>query len=188
MDSGFTAGIGEFSFFHIERDFELRAPLESVFAALINDISPWWGAPYLLDAAARGMTLEPWPGGRLYESWSESARVAKVEGAIWARVAEIADDELITLIGPLGLDWPTNCELRLRLSRLDGAEADGTRLNLRHRALGRISTDQHENFEHGWGDLLGKRLRAWVERGERLGIGHEPLPWADLPGAPNQPV
>lgn len=186
MDSGFTAGIGEFSYFHIEQSFEIRAPLPRVFAALLGDLSPWWGAPYLLDAAALSMTLEPWPGGRLFEGWSEKAQVVQAEGAIWAQVTEIADNELIALAGPLGLDWPVQGELRLQFSG-EPDKAPATLL-LRHRAFGKISSEQHENFEYGWRDLFGRRLRAWVERGERLGIGHEPLPWAGLPGAPDAPA
>jgi len=190
MSNDFTSGLGEFSYFHIEQVCDLRASVQTVFKALINDISPWWGAPYLLDAAAKRVVLEPWPGGQLYEQWSEQALRCNREGALWGTVCEIADDELIALRGPLGLDWPAMCELRIMVEEISGSElgmaggASATRLKLSHRALGKITAEEKERYVYGWDDLINKRLRAWVERGERLGVGHEPLPWEGMPLAP----
>jgi hypothetical protein len=176
-------GLGDFGFFEIVLQLTLNARAEKVFAALCGDISPWWGAPYLLDANSKGVVLEPRPGGRLMERWSEKAQQCEEEGAIWGIVQQIADAELISIHGPLGMDWPTVCELQFDLLP-QGLQDETTLLKLTHRAWGIVSQAQRDNFEYGWDDLLNKRLRAWVERAERLGVGHEPLPWLYPPQTP----
>jgi hypothetical protein len=46
----------------------------------------------------------------------------------------------------------------------------GTLLKLSHRATGEVTQDTEKNYGGGWQDLLGTRLRAFVERGERPGL------------------
>jgi hypothetical protein len=43
-----------------------------------------------------------------------------------------------------------------------------------HRAFGALDEQAQANYAAGWSDLLDVRLRAFVERGERYGLGHEP--------------
>jgi uncharacterized protein YndB with AHSA1/START domain len=176
MSDNTQRGMQEFSYFEIVQRHDLDAQPDKVFAALVGDLSPWWGAPYLLDAAARRVVLEPRPGGRLYEEWSDLPKQCEQEGAIWGTVFEIADAELIILQGAMGMPWPTQCQVRFDIE----ARGDGTSLKLTHRAWGRASSRTRDSYEAGWEDLLDRRLRAWVERGERLGIDSEQLPWASL--------
>lgn len=186
---GFTQrGLQDFSYFEIVQDYTFAASLEKVFAACIGDISPWWGAPYLLDANAKQMLLEPRPGGALFEQWSKEAKQAQREGAVWGTVMEIADAELIVLHGAMGMDWP--CQNYVRFDFLASHRDErATEMKLTHRCWGMVTAEQHENYSYGWEDLLGKRLRAWVERGEPRGIGYEPVPWMEnqlLPPVPEE--
>lgn len=174
---GFTQrGLQDFSYFEIVQEITLEASLEKVFSACIGDLSPWWGAPYLQDANSKHVILEPRPGGGLFEQWSEEALQCQREGAVYGTVMEIADAELIVIHGPFGMDWPTQSHVRLDFLKNAGKDR-ATDLKLTHRCYGMISAAQHENFRFGWDDLLNSRLRAWVERGEPLGIGFEPVPW-----------
>ena len=59
----------------------------------------------------------------------------------------------------------------------------GTQVTYNHSAMGRISEAQMENYDKGWQDLIGARLKAFVERSERMGLGHEPN-WATSYAAP----
>ncbi len=51
---------------HVEQEVTIEASPERVFAALTNELSAWWGAPYLGSDAARALILEPKIGGRFY--------------------------------------------------------------------------------------------------------------------------
>ena len=46
----------------------------------------------------------------------------------------------------------------------------GTLLKLSHRAAGEVTRDTERNYGGGWQDLLGGRLRAFVEKGVRQGL------------------
>jgi hypothetical protein len=50
------------------------------------------------------------------------------------------------------------------------------------KVYGNVGVEQQHEFDEAWLDLLGERLKAYVERGERRGIGHERLPWQELHG------
>jgi hypothetical protein len=167
----------EFSYLEISRQLEYSAPVEDLWNALTGDLSAWWGAPYLKAASARGMLLEPRVGGRLIEVWGDNPGAADKEGSLWGIVSEIAEAELIEVCGPIGMPWPTQGVLLLELERSGDEAGAGSSLKLRHRAYGKLSMEMRDDFEFGWKDLLDKRLRAWLEQGERMGIGHEPMPW-----------
>jgi uncharacterized protein YndB with AHSA1/START domain len=51
---------------------------------------------------------------------------------------------------------------------------EATVLRLSHRAVGELTEQQQGNYGRGWHDLLGRRLKAFVEHGERLGIRAAP--------------
>ncbi len=166
----FSSGLLDFGYFEIRHQIHFGVTPANLFDALTGDLSPWWGAPYLVRAGATGMHLDPQLGGLMYESWPQG-------GALWGEVHEILPDEMLELQGPLGFAWPTRCKLRIELA----AHARGTRLSFLLKVLGNITREQHLEFDEAWLELLGDRLKAFVERGERRGIGYERLPWLNLP-------
>lgn len=175
-------GMQEFSYMEIEHQLRLGASPAHVFGALCGDLSAWWGAPYLQDAASLRVVLEPRPGGRLYEVWSDEPGQCAEEGALWGVVTQIADAELIVLEGGIGMPWPVLGHVTFELKPVGGerTSAPQSDLRLNHRAWGKVSEAMRESYDWGWKDLLSRRLRSWVERGERMGIGHEPLPWDEV--------
>jgi uncharacterized protein YndB with AHSA1/START domain len=69
------------------------------------------------------------------------------------------------LTGPLGTRWCVGL-ITFTLEPRGGA----TLLQLSHRALGEIAPDTEASYDEGWRDLLERRLPAFAERWERLGL------------------
>ena len=142
----------------IEQEIAFEAPPERVFSALTEEIGAWWGAPYLHEQAT-ALELEPRLGGWLRERWGPGA------GALLATVTAIVVGERLELTG------------RLHMGVVQGVvtfvlrpEGGGTRLNFSHQAIGHLRPEVAARAEGGWAELLGVRLKTFVERGERLGI------------------
>lgn len=145
---------------HIEQEVTINAPVAQVFDALTNQVSAWWGAPYLITDAPQAIIFEPKVGGRLYESSVNG------EGALWATVTAIKANEWLELTGPIGMSGAVHSVVSFILEPGDKA----TRLKLSHRAIGELSEETQANYGAGWQDLLGVRLKAFVETGERHGL------------------
>jgi len=154
----------------IEQEVTIQGPASKVFDAIIHDLADWWGAPYLISPQAENIVLEPRLGGRLYECWGGD------QGALWATVTRIKDYETLELTGPMGMSGAVHCVTTFTLVSLDRA----TLVRLSQRAVGEVGESVPQAYTRGWGDLLGIRLKAYVETGKRYGLGHEPSP---LPAA-----
>jgi uncharacterized protein YndB with AHSA1/START domain/DNA-binding transcriptional ArsR family regulator len=157
--------VGEVNTIQIEQEIRVDAPPAKVFDALTGDVSAWWGAPYLQSAPhARKVVLEAKPGGRFYEEWSND------EGAIWGFVTNIKKNERIIMNGAMA--WSGNVQ---GLVRFDLEEDGGaTVVRFTHKVMGEVDDEMRTAYSGGWEDLLGRRLKTFVETGEKMGIGHEP--------------
>lgn len=139
----------------------------AVFSALTEDPGGWWGHPFLTQQAI-ALSLESRLGGMLVERWDGGGSViATVTG--WSR------DRHLELTGPFHLG------VVLGIATFDLARTDeGTLLSFAFRAVGAVDPGVAEQMADGWNELIGNRLKALVERGDRLGIA---------PDAPNvQPI
>ena len=146
---------------HIRQDVDIAASRATVFRALTEDLSAWWGAPYLATGEeARDIVLEPWPGGLFKEVTADG------DGYVWCLVEQVRRNRLITLSGRMGMREAITANVRFELED-HGA---GTRLTVEHAAIGRLSAETEAEFSAGWRDLLGERLKGFVERGERPGL------------------
>ncbi len=146
---------------HIRQTVDIDASPATVFEALTEDLSAWWGAPYLLTGEdAADVVLEPRPGGLFKEV------TATGDGYVWCMVEQIRHGRLLTLAGRMGMREAITGNIRFELEDQGG----GTRLTLEHAAIGRLTAETEADFSAGWQDLLGNRLKAFVERGERLGL------------------
>ena len=159
-----TATASTLGFIHIEQEVAINAAPEKVFNALTNDVSPWWGAPYLLSDSAKALIIEPLLGGRCYEDWGDS------NGGVWATITGIKQNEWIELTGPIAMSGVVQGVVSFELE----AQGEGTLLKLSHRAMGEVGERQQQGYSSGWHDLLAVRLKAYVEQGIQYGIGHEP--------------
>lgn len=148
----------------IEQQITIDAPPAKVFEALTKRISAWWGAPYLIAQGARDLIVEPKIGGRVYEDWGAGA------GALWATVTGLKKNEHIEWTGRIGMGGAVVGVVAYNLE----PKGKGTLLKLTHRAAGEVTPDTERNYGGGWQDLLGTRLRGFVERGERQGLRKGP--------------
>ena len=92
--------------------------------------------------------------------------MGKREGAIWATVTRLNRSEYLELTGRLGTRGVVLGVITFALQ----PKGQGTVLRLSHRAVGEVSPETEANYTRGWWDLLDRGLRAFVERGERLGL------------------
>ena len=61
-------------------------------------------------------------------------------------------------------------------ARSSGGVGKATTLRLSHRVVGQVTEETKAAYSGGWKDLLGVRLKAYVESGKRYGLGCEPPP------------
>jgi uncharacterized protein YndB with AHSA1/START domain len=144
----------------VEQEVTINASPERVFDALTSQVSAWWGAPYLLTDAPQGIILEPEVGGRLYEVSGEG------EGALWAMVTAIQKNRWLELTGPIGMSGAMHSVVSFALE----PKGEATLVKLAHHAVGELGEDTEANYSAGWHDLVGVRLKAFAETGERQGL------------------
>lgn len=139
----------------ISQELALKAKRRDVFRALTRDVASWWGPPYLTNRAT-GLELDPCLGGAFMEKWDPGG------GKLLATVTAVEPERLLELTGPLHLGVVFGvAEFRLE------DDAQGTRLSFAHRGIGEVSPDVVEAVAGGWGELLGNRLRRFVDGDER---------------------
>ncbi|MHB8575275.1 MAG: metalloregulator ArsR/SmtB family transcription factor [Dehalococcoidia bacterium] len=143
---------------------QIDAPPERVFAALTEEIAAWWGAPYLSSEMSTNLVLEPRVGGRFYETTNGD------DGVLWATVSRVQRPATLVLDGTFGMTGAIHGTVSYVLEAHDG----GTLVKLSHRAIGELSQETEQGYGSGWQDLLGTRLKAFVETGVRYGLGHPP--------------
>jgi len=90
------------------------------------------------------MILEQWPGGRWFRDRGNGV------GHLWGHVQVIKPPVLLELNGPMFMSYPALNHLELKLEEI----ANGTRLSLRHRAIGFIEPAHREGVVHGWKAML----------------------------------
>lgn len=159
-----TAAPSSVGFLHIEQEIRIEASPSRVFEALTNNVSAWWGAPYLISDEAKSLVMEPNIGGRFYEDWGNGA------GTLWGLVTSIKQDEWIEVRGSMAMSGVVTGVLRFELE----AQGIATLVKLSHRAIGEVNEELQAGYNDGWHDLIAVRLKALLEEGMKYGIGHEP--------------
>lgn len=133
---------------NITEDIHVRAPLDSTFAALLEQLGPYNEAP---SVGPMPMKLEPWPGGRWYRDLGDN------NGHFWAVVQAIKRPTLLEFAGPLFMSYPVVSNVQYRLSEANGV----TLIKFRHSAIGMISDEHRAGVSKGWGYMNeGVRKRA----------------------------
>ena len=149
---------------HVEQEVDIDASPDQVWAALTEDVEAWWGSPYL-QRTATSLVLDARPGGVFREDWGDG------QGAVWGVVSNLERARRLELHGPMGMTGAVVGVTRFELHPADGG---ATRLRLSHEAFGHIDPETERNYGLGWQDLLGVRLKSYLEEGVRYGLGHTP--------------
>jgi hypothetical protein len=130
----------------VNEEIHVRAPLETTFQTLLEEMGPHNETPY---GDKLPMTIEPWPGGRWFRDLGGD------NGHYWGVVQAIKRPSLLEICGPLFLSAPVMSNLQYRLSAVEG----GTLITFRHSALGFVPDEVRKNLGTGW-----RALHARVQR------------------------
>src|SRR5271156_5544407 len=133
----------------INQEIHVQAPLNTTFAALLEQLGPGNETP---DGKSLSMTIEPWPGGRGYRGLGDG------NGHFWAHVQAIKRPPLLEFSGPLFASFPFVPNVQYRLSEVEG----GTLIAFRHSALGFISEEHKAGMNKGW-SAMHDRVRKHAE-------------------------
>ena len=133
----------------INQEIHVKAPLDTTFAALLEQLGPGNETP---EGKSLNMKIEPWPGGRWYRDLGDG------NGHFWAHVQAIKRPTLLEFAGPLFASFPFVSNVQYRLSEVDG----GTLITFRHTALGLFSEDHRAEMPKGWASMH-ERVRKHAE-------------------------
>ena len=136
--------------FTLNQEIHVQAPLDTTFAALLDQLGPGNETP---DGTSLSLKIEAWPGGRWYRDLGDG------NGHLWAHVQAIKRPTLLEFTGPIFASFPLVNNVQYRLKEVDG----GTLIAFRHTALG-LLTNQHKlEMPKGWSSMHD-RVRRQAER------------------------
>ena len=137
--------------FTLNQEIHVQAPLDTTFAALLDQLGPGNETP---DGTSLSLKIEAWPGGRWYRDLGDG------NGHLWAHVQAIKRPTLLEFTGPIFASFPLVNNVQYRLKEVDG----GTLIAFRHTALG-LLTNQHKlEMPKGWASMH-ERVRRYAEAG-----------------------
>lgn len=125
----------------VEQHAEVKADIGDVFKGLLFRLGEGSVRP---DGVSLQMVLEAWPGGRWFRDRGNGI------GHLWGHVQVIKAPTLLELSGPMFMSYPAMNHLEVRLDQIAG----GTKVVLRHRALGLLEKAHREGVATGWKHLL----------------------------------
>lgn len=135
--------------FQFTRDETINAPIEIVFAAMLDEIGPHNQMP---DGKPFALKLEAWPGGRWFRDLGNNT------GHLWGHVQVIKPPTILEIWGPMMMSYAAVNHVQYKLT----AQGSGTLLKFTHQAMGLILPQHREGMPEGWGFWL-KRIRETSE-------------------------
>ena len=136
----------------VTQEIHVNAPLETTFAALLEQIGPENESPQ----GKMPMTIEPRPGGRWFRDLGDG------NGHLWGHVQAIKRPTLFEITGPLFMSYGVVSNLQYRLSEENG----GTLIKFHHKAFGLIQDDHRRGVGQGWSHM-NSRIKARAEAGSK---------------------
>jgi hypothetical protein len=133
----------------INQEIHVQAPLDTTFAALLEQLGPGNETP---DGKSLNMRIEPWPGGRWYRDLGDG------NGHFWANVKAIVRPTLLEFVGPLFASFPFLSNVQYRLNEADG----GTLITFCHTGLGILPDELKSGINQGWSSMHD-RVRKQAE-------------------------
>jgi len=125
----------------VEQKVEVKAALGDVFRSVLHRLGEGNMNP---TGESLQMVLEQWPGGRWFRDRGNGI------GHLWGHVQVIKPPVLIELSGPMFMSYPAINHIEIRLEEIPG----GTKVALRHRAIGFIDPAHRAGVTGGWSHLL----------------------------------
>ncbi|MBI2421879.1 MAG: SRPBCC domain-containing protein [Candidatus Hydrogenedentes bacterium] len=131
----------------VEQHVDVKCAMADVFAGLLHEFGEKMCYP---DGRSMNMKIEAQPGGRWYRDLGDG------NGHLWGTIQSIKAPMLLEITGSLFMSYPVINHLECKLSEVDG----GTRVTLRHRALGLIQEDHAAGVKEGWKGMLESLKKA----------------------------
>lgn len=128
-----------------EQHIDVKAAPEKAFAAVLHRFGKGNTRP---DGESMQLELEPRPGGRWYRDRGNGV------GHLWGFVQVIKPPTLLELSGPMFMSYPATNHLEIKIEKTAG----GSRVTLRHRAIGMIDPEHRKGLsaDTGWKHWLGQ--------------------------------
>ncbi len=131
----------------VEQHIEIKAPPEKVFPAMLHNFGKGNTRP---DGQSLQLELEPRVGGRWYRDRGNGI------GHLWGFVQVIKAPELLELSGPMFMSYPALNHVEVKVTKT----ASGSKVTLRHRAVGMIDPEHRKGVTTGWGHMLEQLKKA----------------------------
>ncbi len=133
----------------IEQHIDVNAPIGEVFDGVVKQFGERSATP---DGSPMPLVLEEFPGGRWFRDLGGNT------GHFWGTVQVIKPPQLLEISGPMFMSYPAANHIQVRLEEQGG----GTRVTLRHRALGLIEENHRTGVNSGWQNYL-VRIKSHCE-------------------------
>ena len=130
----------------VNQHIEIKAAIGDVFRTVLHRFGAGFTNP---QGESLQMILEQWPGGRWFRDRGNGI------GHLWGHVQVIKPPVLLELSGPMFMSYPAMNHMEIKLEEIPG----GTRVALRHRALGFLEPDHRNNVSNGWEYMLNAIAR-----------------------------
>ena len=125
----------------IEQHVEVKAAIGDVFRSVLYRLGEGNSTP---KGDNLQMVLEQWPGGRWFRDRGNGI------GHLWGHVQVIKAPVLLELSGPMFMSYPAVNHVEVKLAEIAG----GTKVTLRHRAIGLIDPVHRAGVSGGWQHTL----------------------------------
>jgi hypothetical protein len=125
----------------VEQHIDIKADPEKAFAAVLHRLGKGNVRP---DGVSMQMDLEPKAGGRWYRNRGNGVE------HLWGFVQAIKPPTLLELSGPMFMSYPATNHLEVKVEKTSG----GSRVTLRHRAIGMIDPEHRKGVTTGWKHTL----------------------------------
>ncbi len=130
----------------VEQHVEVKAGAEKAFAAVLHRLGKGNTRP---DGQSLDLILEPKVGGRWYRDRGNGI------GHLWGFVQVIKAPDLLELSGPMFMSYPVSNHVEVKITPAGG----GSKISLRHRALGMIDPEHRKGVKGGWTHMLANMKR-----------------------------
>jgi hypothetical protein len=125
----------------VNQHTDVKAAIGDVFRSVLYRFGEGFSTPR---GESLQMILEQWPGGRWFRDRGNGI------GHLWGHVQVIKPPVLLELSGPMFMSYPAMNHLEVKLEEIAG----GTRVALRHRAIGFIEPAHRDGVSTGWQHML----------------------------------
>ena len=125
----------------VSQSVVIGAGLEEVFEKMLYRLGEGNTTP---NGDSLNLQIEPFAGGRWFRDRGEGIQ------HLWGHVQAIKAPVLLEMSGPMFMSYPAINHVEVKLE----PAPDGTKITLRHRALGMIDPAHREGVSHGWQHML----------------------------------